>query len=324
MKVPMKTLYTGAQIPGIGLGTFGSDHVDAKTVAGVVREALKMGYRYLDCAACYGNEAEIGEAIVDCAVPRGELFVLSKLWNDMHSRVREACEKTLRDLRLEYLDCYLVHWPFPNYHPPGCDGNARNPDSRPYIHEEFLRTWRAMEDLVDRGLVRHIGVSNMTIPKLQLLLRDARIRPAVHEMELHPCFQQGELFQFCLDNDILPIGYCPIGSPARPERDRTEEDFADTQMPVVREIARAHGVHPAVICVKWAAQRGQVPIPFTSKPENALANLRAVCEDPLTDEEMNAMRSVERNSRLIKGQVFLWEGAASWLDLWDIGGKIHG
>ena len=293
-------------------------------MASVAREALKMGYRYLDCAACDGNEAEIGEAIADCAVPRGELFVLSKLWNDMHSRVREACEKTLRDLRLEYLDCYLVHWPFPNYHPPGCDGNARNPDSRPYIHEEFLRTWRAMEDLVDRGLVRHIGVSNMTIPKLKLLLRDARVHPAVHEMELHPCFQQGELFQFCLDNDILPIGYCPIGSPARPERDRTEEDFADTQMPVVREIARAHGVHPAVICVKWAAQRGQVPIPFTSKPENALANLRAVCEDPLTDEEMNAMRSVERNSRLIKGQVFLWEGAASWLDLWDIGGKIHG
>ena len=261
MKVPMKNLYTGAQIPGIGLGTFGSDHVDAKTVAGVVREALKMGYRYLDCAACYGNEAEIGEAIVDCAVPRGELFVLSKLWNDMHSRVREACEKTLRDLRLEYLDCYLVHWPFPNYHPPGCDGNARNPDSRPYIHEEFLRTWRVMEDLVDRGLVRHIGVSNMTIPKLKLLLRDARVHPAVHEMELHPCFQQGELFQFCLDNDILPIGYCPIGSPARPERDRTEEDFADTQMPVVREIARAHGVHPAVICVKWACLLYTSPSP---------------------------------------------------------------
>lgn len=151
MKVPMKNLYTGAQIPGIGLGTFGSDHVDAKTVASVVREALKMGYRYLDCAACYGNEAEIGEAIVDCAVPRGELFVLSKLWNDMHGRVREACEKTLRDLRLEYLDCYLVHWPFPNYHPPGCDGNARNPDSRPYIHEEFLRTWRVMEDLWTGG-----------------------------------------------------------------------------------------------------------------------------------------------------------------------------
>ena len=195
MKVLTKTLYTGAQIPGIGLLHVRLGPCGRKTVASVAREALKMGYRYLDCAACYGNEAEIGEAIADCAVPRGELFVLSKLWNDMHSRVREACEKTLRDLRLEYLDCYLVHWPFPNYHPPGCDGNARNPDSRPYIHEEFLRTWRAMEDSVERGLVRHIGVSNMTIPMLQLLLRDARIRPAVHEMELHPCFQQGELFR---------------------------------------------------------------------------------------------------------------------------------
>lgn len=324
MNIPTRTLYTGCEIPAIGLGTFGSDHVSAADVARVVREALKQGYRYLDCAACYGNEREIGAAIEASGVPRGELFVLSKLWNDMHDRVEEACRRTLADLRLEYLDCYLVHWPFPNSHAPGCDGDARNPNSRPYIHEEFMKTWRAMESLVDRGLVRHIGVSNMTIPKLRLLLRDTRIRPAIHEMELHPCFQQGELFQFCVDHDIQPVGYCPIGSPQRPERDRAEGDAVDTQMDVVRQIARAHGVHPAVICVKWAAQRGQIPIPFTTKPENARANLAAVCEDPLSPAEMNALRSVERNSRLIKGQVFLWEGAESWLDLWDIGGQMDG
>lgn len=323
MQIPEKTLYTGAKMPGIGLGTFGSDHVPAGDVARVVYEALKMGYRYIDCAACYGNEAEIGKAIEESGVPREELFIVSKLWNDMHGNVEKALRKTLADLRLSYLDCYLVHWPFPNYHAPGCDGDARNPASKPYSHETFLRTWRDMEAMADAGLARHIGVSNMTIPKMELLLRDARIAPAVHEMELHPCFQQGELYQYCVDHDIVPIGYCPIGSPARPERDRTAGDFCDTQMPEVLAVAKAHGVHPAVICVKWAAQRGQVPIPFTTKPANALSNLRAVCEDPLTDEEMDLMRSAERNCRLIKGQVFLWEGAESWRDLWDIGGTIR-
>ena len=144
----------------------------------------------------------------------------------------------------------------------------------------------------------------------------------MHERELPPCFQQGDLFQFCLDNDILPIGYCPIGSPARPERDRTEEDFADTQMPVVREIARAHGVHPAVICVKWAAQRGQVPIPFSVKPEQYQNNLKCVTEDPLTEQEMETIRKADKGCRLVKGQVFLWPGAESWEDLWDVNGVI--
>ena len=105
-----------------------------------------------------------------------------------------SCRQSLADLQLDYLDLYLVHWPFPNFHPPHCDVESRSPNARPYIHENFMRTWRKMEELVDLGLVRHIGTSNMTIPKLELLLRDARIKPAVNEMELHPHFQQPELF----------------------------------------------------------------------------------------------------------------------------------
>ncbi len=329
-RVPSKTLYTGARIPVVGLGTFGSDRFSNADIAAAVYDAIHCGYRFIDCAACYGNEKEIGEVFhkifVEEGLPREEVFIMSKLWNDKHAPadVVASCRKTLEDLQLEYLDCYLVHWPFPNYHAPGVSVDARSADARPYIHEEFMATWRAMEQLVEAGLVRHIGTSNVTIPKLSMILRDAKIQPAVNEMELHPCFQQGELFQYCLDHDVQPIGFCPVGSPNRPERDKTPEDLADTEQPVVMRIAAAHGVHPAVVCVKWAAQRGQIPIPFSIHHKNYVSNLWAVTEDPLTVQEMEDMRSVERNCRLIKGQVFLWEGAKGWLDLWDADGTIPG
>ena len=187
------------------------------------RGAIEVGYRHLDCASVYGNEDRIGAALREVGVPRDELWITSKLWNDKHaeSDVIPSCRKSLADLQLDYLDMYLVHWPFPNFHPPGCSVESRSPDARPYIHENFMKTWRQMEKLVDLGLTRHIGTSNMTIPKLKLLLRDARIKPAVNEMELHPHFQQPELFEFVRANGIEPIGYSPIGSPNRPERDRT-------------------------------------------------------------------------------------------------------
>ena len=141
-------------------------------------------------------------------------------------------------------------------------------------------------------------------------------------MELHPSFQQQELFDYAVSRGILPIGYCPIGSPSRPERDRTEEDVADTALPAVAAAALAHGVHPAVICLKWAAQRGQVPIPFSVKEPQYISNLKCVTEDPLAEEEMEAIRREDRNCRLIKGQVFPWEGAKGWEDLWDPDGVI--
>ncbi len=119
-----------------------------------------------------------------------------------------------------------------------------------------MNTWRKMEELVDRGLVRHIGTSNMTIPKLKLVLRDARIKPAANEMELHPHFQQQAPFKFVVDNGMQPIGYCPIGSPGRPERDRTPEDTAPTGDPVIAGIARRHNINPAAVCIMWGVQRG--------------------------------------------------------------------
>ena len=323
--IPQRKIYTGATMPAIGLGTFGSDHVTPAQVAEAVCGAAAAGYRHFDCASVYGNEAEVGvslEAIVAGGVKREELWVTSKLWNDKHGEddVIASCRKSLADLRLEYLDLYLVHWPFPNFHPPGCDVSSRSADARPYIHEDYMKTWRKMEELVDMGRVRHIGTSNMTIPKLKLVLRDARIKPAVNEMEIHPHFQQPELFQFVIDNGIQAIGYCPIGSPGRPERDRTPDDTAPTDDPIIVKIAQRHGIHPAVVCVKWAVQRGQTPIPFSMN--NYRANLAGVVGDPLSAEEMREIAAIDRNCRLIKGQVFLWKDGQTWEDLWDIYGEV--
>lgn len=325
--VPHRTLYTGAAMPAIGLGTFGSDHVSAACVAEAVQGAIAAGYRHIDCASVYGNEAEIGAALADLfrrGLRREELWITSKLWNDKHAEadVIPSCQKSLRDLGLEFLDLYLVHWPFPNFHPPGCTVESRSADARPYIHEDFMRTWRQMEKLVELGLVRHIGTSNMTIPKLELLLSDARIRPAANQMELHPHFQQPELFRYVREHGIEPVGYSPIGSPNRPERDRTEDDTVDIEDPVIVAIAQRLGIPPAVVCIKWAVQRGQTPIPQSARRANYLANLRGVVGPALTDDDMRAIADIDRNCRLIKGQVFLWKENQTWEDLWDLNGEI--
>ena len=325
--VPFRALPDGARIPVVGLGTFGSDSVTGDQIAAAVIDAADVGYRHFDCASVYSNEHLVGKSlttIMKQGVARKDLWITSKLWNNKHgeAEVIPSCRQSLKDLQLEYLDLYLVHWPFPNFHPPGCTVDSRSPDSKPYIHENFMRTWRQMERLVDLGLVRHIGTSNVTIPKLKLILRDARIKPAVNELELHPHFQQPELFRFVQENGIVPIGYSPVGSPARPERDRTADDTVDIEDPVLIEIARRHGIHPATLCVKWAVQRGQIPIPFSTKRRNYLANLQAAVTPPLTDAEMSAIAGLDRNCRLIKGQVFLWKDNQSWTDLWDLDGKI--
>ena len=326
-KVPQRILHTGAKMPAVGIGTFGSDRFSGEEIAEAIKGAISVGYRHIDCAAVYGNEHLIGKSlqeVLKAGVKREELWITSKVWNDMHGDgdILISCAKTLKDLKLEYLDLYLIHWPFPNYHAPGVSVDSRDPHARPYIHEEYMKVWRQMERLVEIGLVKHIGASNMTIPKMKLLLRDAKIKPACIEMELHPHFQQPELFKFVMDNGIVPIGFCPIGSPTRPDRDKTETDTVDIQDPVIIKIAQRHNVHPAVICVKWAVQRGQVPIPFSIYRNEYLSNLMCSVVDPLTDEEMKEIATIDKNCRLIKGQVFLWESAKGWEDLWDLNGEI--
>ena len=305
---------------------FRSDRFGSKQVSSAVAGAIRCGYRMFDCAACYGNEEQIGkvfqEAFAEGVVKREELFIMTKVWNDMHERVEESCKKSIADLQCDYIDLFFIHWPFPNYHAPGCDVDSRNPDSRPFCVEEFVRTYRQCEELVEKGLIRNIGISNMTIPKLDAVLPHLRIMPVTCELELHPCFQQQELFDYLVSHKIQPVGYMPLGSPRRPERDICPEDIADLQMPEMQRIAEAHGVHPALIALKWARQRGQIPIPFSVQEQNYVNNLKSMTEDPLSEEEMAVIAGLEKNNRLVKGQVFLWEGARDWHDLWDEDGVI--
>ena len=319
--VPTYTLNTGAIMPAVGLGTFGSDKYTPDQIASAVSGAIKSGYRMLDCASVYQNEDQIGRVLESLfkegTVKREDLFITSKVWNDQHREVRKACEKSLKDLGLSYVDLYFVHWPFPNYHAPGCDGDSRNPDSKPFSVDEFMDTWRQMEELYDDGLIKAIGMSNMTVSKLEKVLPLCRIKPAAIEMECHPSFQQQELFDYATAHDIIPIGFCPIGSPSRPERDRCSTDVADTELPEVMTVAQNHNVHPAVVCIKWAVQRGLCTIPFSVKEPQYISNLKCTTEDPLTDEEMELLKKADCNCRLVKGQVFLWPGATDWEELWQ-------
>jgi alcohol dehydrogenase (NADP+) len=321
-RVPQFLLVNGDKIPGIGLGTFGSDKYSPTEISVAVEDAVAIGYRHIDCAAVYSNEPEVGNAIqnvLKTGISREELWVTSKLWNDKHdpNDVGPSFEKSLSDLKLDYLDLYLVHWPFPNFHAPKVDVTSRDPHAKRYIHEAFMSTWRELEKLQRRSLVRHIGTSNMTVAKLKRVLEDAEIRPSVNEMELHPHFQQPELFAFVREHGIVPVGYCPLGSPSRPERDRTPEDSVDLEDPVILAIAERTRLSPASVCIKWAVQRGQIPIPFSVKRSQYEASLQAVCAPNFSTADMAALASIDRNCRLIKGQVFLWEGAKSWHALWD-------
>ena len=324
--VPKVKLYTGEEIPCVGMETFGSDRFTPEQVSNAVAGAIRCGYRMFDCAACYGNEDQIGEvfhaAFEEGVVERKDLFIMTKVWNDMHERVEESCRKSIQDLQCDYIDLFFIHWPFPNYHAPGCDVDSRNPDSRPFSVEEFMNTYRQCEELVRKGLIRHIGISNMTIPKMEAVLPLMEIMPSACESEMHVCFQQKEIFDYLTEHKIQPIGFMPLGSPQRPERDMCPEDVADLQTPEMQEIAKAHGCHPALIALKWAHQRGQIPIPFSVHEAEYVSNLKAMTEDPLTEEEMKTIETLERNNRLVKGQVFLWEGAKDWHDLWDEEGKI--
>lgn len=324
--VPKVKLYTGEEIPCVGMGTFGSDRFTPEQVSNAVAGAIRCGYRMFDCAACYGNEDQIGEvfhaAFEEGVVERKDLFIMTKVWNDMHERVEESCRKSIQDLQCDYIDLFFIHWPFPNYHAPGCDVDSRNPNSRPFSVEEFMNTYRQCEELVRKGLIRHIGISNMTIPKMEAVLPLMEIMPSACESEMHVCFQQKEIFDYLTEHKIQPIGFMPLGSPQRPEREMCPEDVADLQTPEMQEIAKAHGCHPALIALKWAHQRGQIPIPFSVHEAEYVSNLKAMTEDPLTEEEMKTIETLERNNRLVKGQVFLWEGAKDWHDLWDEEGKI--
>ncbi|KAJ1969731.1 hypothetical protein IWQ62_000433 [Dispira parvispora] len=243
------TLSAGSKIPALGLGTWRSKPNQVKNA---IKTAYKLGYRHFDCAATYENEAEVGEAFTEAQITRNQIWVTSKLWNTEHRAedVLPACERTLKDLQVEYLDLYLMHWPLAFKRKGQSFGNSeRDANGHPILEKDVtpLDTWRAMEKLVELGKAKNIGVSNFSISQLKPLLEHATIRPAVLQIECHPYCPNNELLAFCKNHGIHVTAYSPLGSISEP---RVRED------PVVEQIAKETGRTPAQVLIAWGLQRG--------------------------------------------------------------------
>ena len=287
-------LRTGARMPVVGLGTWKS----APSEAGeAVEYALtKCGYRHIDCATIYGNEREIGVAFETVfnsgTLPREEVFITSKLWDTEHARadVRAACEATLRDLRLDYLDLYLVHWGIAE--PKG--GHMYDENGYLVVEKVSIReTWEAMEELVDAGLVKAIGVANFTAPLLLDLFSYARIQPAVNQIEMHPYLQQTRLLDFCRRLGMVVTAYSPL---ARPGYEEMSARLVDEK--IIRGIANAHGKTPVQVLLRWGIQRNTIVIPKSTHPERIQENI-GVFDFELSESDMHEIATLERGLRIV-------------------------
>jgi len=306
----MKTLACG--MPMLGLGTWKSEPGE---VGGAVRTALELGYRHIDCAAIYGNEAEIGEALADCE--RDQLWVTSKLWNNAHASadVDPALRQTLADLRLDYLDLYLIHWPVVLR--KECVVPETGADMLSLDQVPIAETWRAMEALVDQGLCRHIGVSNFSVAKLESLIAGARIAPAMNQIELHPYLQQRAMVEFCAAHGIGLTAYSPLGSPDRPETMKAEDEPVLLEDAAVAAIAARHGCSPAQVLIAWALARGTAVIPKSVNRARLEQNL-AAAPIALRETDMAELAALDRARRYVDGSFWEREGGPyTRANLWD-------
>lgn len=296
-------------MPVLGLGTWKSEPGE---VGRAVRSALEAGYRHVDCAPIYGNEAEVGEALEESFergdVARDDVWVTSKLWCDSHEpeHVVPALQKTLDDLRLDYLDLYLIHWPVAFRH-----GLQRPKSADDFFTPEELPeevTWKAMEDAVGRGLCRHIGVSNFSPPLIDKLIEKGEIRPEVLQVELHPYLQQDDLLEYCSENGIFVTAYSPLGSADRPPSMKGKEEPVLLENETIRDIAEAHDATPAQVLIRWALERGTSVIPKSTNEERIRENL-AAADLRLTDDDMARIAELDQNYRYVDAT--FWEKAGS-------------
>ena len=330
-------LASGVMMPVAAFGTFHSDWAQDYMKDATV-EAIRLGWRHIDTARAYENEEVVGAAIKE-AVSKGyitsadDLFITGKLWNGHMApkAVAPALDATLRALGVDKLDMYLNHWPWPNVHTPGCQGNHRNPDAVPYIHEAFLETWGEIVKLKKAGKIVDIGTSNHTEATMKLLFRDVaeNERPVANQMEMHPLFQQTELRRYFESVGIVCTGYMSLGSPKRPGRDTFKEHRADMMDPVIQAIAREAGITPAQASLNWAYQRERKSggfVAMATRSDWILDNLSAATREILTPDQMMRISGdgtaehpgIDANNRLIWGQVFLWpEADGDWRVLWN-------
>lgn len=297
----------GAKLPKVGFGFW---KVEQDSAAEVCRNAIEVGYRHLDCACDYGNEAEVGQgiaqAISEGLCEREDLWVTSKLWNTYHApeHVQLACEKSLLDLGLDYLDLYLIHFPIAQRfvpveqrYPPGWffDPDAAAPrieEARVPISE----TWQAMEELAKSGLVRNIGVCNFGTSQIRDLLSYARIRPAVLQIEAHPYLTQDKLLRYCHQEKIAVTAFSPLGAQSYFSLGMADPSEAVLQHPTITEIAASIGRTPAQVLLRWGVQRGTAVIPKTSSPDRMGENI-SIFDFDLSSDQMNAVSSLNQGRR---------------------------
>ncbi|GAX80958.1 hypothetical protein CEUSTIGMA_g8393.t1 [Chlamydomonas eustigma] len=297
-------LSSGASMPIIGLGTAGIKSPEA------VKTALQIGYRHLDCAQFYGNEEVVGQGIADFVAEgkRQELFVVSKVWNTHHrpSDVRAACEKSLKDLGLTYLDLYLIHWP-EAWTPetqglPGSPGYTGPADPATDNTVTIEQTWSAMESLVEAGLVKSIGVSNFSLVQVEALMASCKIKPAINQIELHPMLAQRKLVGVLFRKGVHCVAYSPLGSPGTFKANDLREQ------PAVLTVAKESGKTPAQVILKWNLQRGIAVIPKASSEAHLRENLEGCFVWRLSNDHKALLDTMDCNKRFID---FPWKNWGS-------------
>ncbi|NJN61896.1 MAG: aldo/keto reductase [Coleofasciculaceae cyanobacterium RL_1_1] len=305
-------------MPILGLGTWKSSPGE---VGAAVKAAIAAGYRHLDCAAIYRNEAEIGQALRECfaegLVQREELWVTSKLWNDSHrpEHVRSAIDQTLADLQLDYLDLYLIHWPV--CLPHGQLLPETGEDLIALEEQPIADTWQAMEALITAGVCRHLGVSNFSTKKLAALCEVATVPPELNQIELHPHLQQAVMLDFCTAHNIHLTAYSPLGSGDRPDAFKAADEPVLLENPTITMIADRHQATPAQVLLAWAIARGTAAIPKSTNPDRLAENL-AAADVRLTETDLAEIATLDRHYRYVSGSFWAMDGSPYSLEtLWD-------